>query len=259
MPARIVAVVLLCATALALTGCLGSRDVRLLGEVARASTLREVVPRAPARPEAAEPAPPPAAMVEDPVVPTVMALPTDTVEPTATLPPTATPDPFAGAGSPVQLEIPAIGVVSLVEQVGMTADGAMDVPKGWMNVGWYHVGFQPGQPGNAVMAGHLDSRSGGPAIFWDLSRLQPGDEAIVTYENGDRYTFAVQNIEVVPYDVQGEKVATIFGPSQTADLNLITCNGDWDRGKATYTQRLVVYTTLVPEKTVRAGYTATYD
>ncbi len=184
---------------------------------------------------------------------------TRTPFPTATRPPTATPDPLESAGRPVQIQIPAIGVVALVEEVGLTGDGAMDIPAGWMNVAWFHEGFKPGQAGNAVVAGHLDSRSGGPAVFWNLNQLQPGDEVTVTYDGGDRYTFAVQDMEVLPYDVQGDAVTSIFGPSQTADLNLITCNGDWDRGKATYTQRLVVYTTLMPEKTVRADLTDTYD
>lgn len=199
-----------------------------------------------------------------PAVPTVEPWtatpePTWTPFPTATLPPTATPDPLVNAGPPAQIEIPAIGVTALVEQVGLTRDGAMDTPKGWMNAAWFSHGFRPGEAGNAVIAGHLDSRSGGPAVFWSLNRLQPGDEVIVTYQNGDRYTFAVQDVESVPYDIEGEAVAAIFGPSQTSDLNLITCNGQWDRGKATYTQRLVVYTTLVPEKTVRAGLTGSYD
>jgi sortase (surface protein transpeptidase) len=191
------------------------------------------------------------------VVPTME--PTWTPFPTATLPPTPTPDPLVNAGQPVQIEIPAIGVTALVEQVGLTRDGAMDTPKGWMNAAWFSQGFRPGEAGNSVIAGHLDSRSGGPAVFWGLSRLQPGDEVTVTYENGDRYTFGVQDIETVPYDIEGEAVAAIFGPSQTSDLNLITCNGQWDRGKATYTQRLVVYTSLIPEKTVRGGFTGSYD
>lgn len=191
--------------------------------------------------------------------PTPTLEPTWTPFPTVTPPPTPTPDPLVNAGPPVQIEIPAIGVVALVEQVGLTRDGAMDTPKGWMNAAWFSPGFRPGEAGNSVIAGHLDSRTGGPAVFWSLSRLQPGDEVMVTYQNGDRYTFAVQDAETVPYDIEGEAVAAIFGPSQTSDLNLITCNGVWDRGKATYTQRLVVYTSLIPEKTVRAGLTGSYD
>jgi sortase (surface protein transpeptidase) len=194
-----------------------------------------------------------------PVPPTATREPTWTPVPTATPPPTATPDALADAGNPAQIEIPSIGVVALVEQVGLTSDGAMDTPRGWMNAAWFEPGFRPGEAGNAVIAGHLDSRSGGPAVFWSLNRLQPGDEVKVSYENGDSYTFAVQDLEAVPYNIEGEAVKAIFGPSQTSDLNLITCNGPWDVGKATYTERLVVYTTLMPEKTVHGGFQGSFD
>lgn len=269
---------------MALAGCSTGGEVRLMGHVASANaastvgdalqadrgsestvaTAPEVAapPGAPAAQElqaAAPGQPQPAATVESTVAVLPLAEATRTPFPTATRPPTATPDPLVSAGRLVQIQIPAIGVVALVEHVGLTADGAMDTPDGWMNVAWFQDGFKPGQAGNAVVAGHLDSRSGGPAVFWNLNQLQPGDEVTVSYENGDRYTFAVQDMEVLPYDVQGDAVTSIFGPSQTSDLNLITCNGDWDRGKATYTQRLVVYTTLLPEKTVRAGHSDAYD
>jgi hypothetical protein len=104
-----------------------------------------------------------------------------------------------------------------------------------------------------VIAGHLDSNTGGPAVFWDLDKLLPGDEVSVTYENGDRYTFAVQGSSTYPYDADGPLVAAIFGTSLTPDLNLITCDGAWQHGQATYSHRLVVFTTLQPEKTVRVG------
>ena len=80
---------------------------------------------------------------------------------TAAPPPTSTPDPFQEAGDPVRLEIPAIQVDAFIELVGLTPQDAMDVPKGWMNAGWYHKGFRPGEAGNAVIAGHLDSSTGG--------------------------------------------------------------------------------------------------
>jgi sortase (surface protein transpeptidase) len=187
--------------------------------------------------------------------PTVAPMPTETPLPTPTDPPTSTPDPFVASGLPARLEIPAIGVDAVVESVGLTADRAMGVPKGWMNVGWYNQGFRPGENGNAVVAGHLDTNTGGPAVFWSLDKLQPGDELTVSYENGDRYTFVVESLETYAHDTEGPIIDRIFGESLTADLNLVTCDGAWDHGKATYTHRLVVFTTLLPEKTVRAGGT----
>lgn len=154
------------------------------------------------------------------------------------------------AGGPARLEIPAIGVDAYIEHVGLTADQAMDVPSEWGHVGWFDEGFRPGEPGNAVMAGHLDSAAGGPAVFWDLDKVAVGDQVIVTYENGDRYTFVVEDWRLYDHDAQGSIIDSIFGRSQTADLNLVTCDGAWDHGAATYTKRFVLFTTLVPELTV---------
>jgi len=185
----------------------------------------------------------------------VVAEPLPTSEPpfVPTVPPTPTTDPFLALGPPLQLEIPAIGVSSSVELVGLTNDGAMDVPKAWMNVGWYRDGYRPGEPGNAVLAGHLDTSSGGPAVFWSLDRLQPGDEVIVSYGNGDRYVFVVEGQELYRHDAQGPIIDRIFGESLTPDLNLVTCDGAWDHGRATYSHRLVVFATLAPDRTARAN------
>jgi sortase (surface protein transpeptidase) len=128
-----------------------------------------------------------------------------------------------------------------------------------MNTGWFMHGFRPGETGNAVIAGHLDTNTGGPAVFWDLNRLRPGDEVTITYYNGDRYTFEVQGSELYDADAQGPTIERIFGASQTSDLNLVTCDGAWDHGMATYTKRLVVFTTLAPEKTVLVGNAGAYD
>lgn len=160
---------------------------------------------------------------------------------------------LANAGGPVSIDIPAIGVSAPIENVGQTDEGAMDAPQGWMNVGWYDKGYQPGEAGNAVIAGHLDNNAGGPAVFWDLDQLTIGDEVTVTYANGDRYTFIVEDWKVYDHNADGPTIDSIFGMSQTADLNLVTCDGVWDHGAATYAKRLVVFTTLEPEKTVLAG------
>lgn len=176
-------------------------------------------------------------------------LPSPTTIPTTipTIPPTSTPEPLADAGPPVRVAIPAIGVDAEVEYVGLTPDRAMDVPKGWMNVGWYRNGFLPGELGNSVIAGHLDSSTGGPAVFWDLNKLVPGDEIVVTFENGSQRRFSVEADKVYDHDAEGPIIDSIFGKSLTADLNLVTCDGAWDHGAATYTKRLVVFATLISE------------
>ena len=67
----------------------------------------------------------------------------------------AIPNPEqATSGFPVRLRIPSINVDAPVEYVGLTPDGAMDVPKERANVAWFNLGPRPGENGSAVVAGH---------------------------------------------------------------------------------------------------------
>jgi len=155
---------------------------------------------------------------------------------------TPTPDRFEAAGLPVRLEIPAIGVNATIEQVGTLPNGAIDVPKIPDNVAWYVESALPGQAGkSSVISGHLDSPYG-PAVFYKLRMLVPGDELAVTFENRERHVFVVEGKERYFYeDVPLDKVSS---STPRRMLNLITCDGAWDRGQANYQQRLVVYTRL---------------
>jgi Sortase domain len=75
---------------------------------------------------------------------------------------------------PVRLWIPAIAVSTPLVQLGRLPDGSLQVPKDWDTAGWYDGGPRPGQPGPAVILGHVDSKSG-PAVFYQLQTLRPGD------------------------------------------------------------------------------------
>ncbi|MHB8621568.1 MAG: class F sortase [Chloroflexota bacterium] len=143
---------------------------------------------------------------------------------------------------PVRLVIPAINVDAAVQPVGNTSDGAMDVPKRWGDVGWYGLGFRPGEDGSAVMAGHLDSTTG-RAVFWNLNRLKVGDSVDVRNSDGSRLSFAVASKELYAFD--NAPLRKIFGPADVPELNLITCSGAFDRASRNYDKRLVVYTQQV--------------
>ncbi len=159
--------------------------------------------------------------------------------------PTATPDQFQAAGLPARLEIPAIGVDAIVEHVGRLPSGQMDVPHVPSHVAWFNESALPGQKSakSSVLTGHLDSPAG-PAVFFSLRKLVIGDELVITYTNGDRYTFVVTEKERYRYDQMPSQ--KIFGDGEAVGrrLNLITCDGAWDRGQANYSQRLVVYTRM---------------
>lgn len=182
--------------------------------------------------------------------PTATAAPVQQATATPTQPPTPDPTPHPAAGVPTQrqvetplsIRIPAIAVETTVEWVGLDAEGNMDVPSGYDTTAWFQHGARPGMIGNAVIAGHLDSRAG-PAVFFELDKLQPGDEIEVTTSDGERLTFRVDRI--ASFDAESAPRYEIFGPSTQPRLNLITCNGVFDPAAGAYNERLVVYSSLV--------------
>jgi len=140
-------------------------------------------------------------------------------------------------GAPVRLRISAIGVNAAIEPLGLLADGTLQPPSAWQAAGWYAGGVTPGDVGPAVIAGHVDSISG-PAVFYRLRRLRPGDLAVVRSRDGRQLTFVVDSLAVYP------KVAfpsaAVYGPTPLATLRLITCTGDFDWHAHTYLDNLVV-------------------
>jgi len=142
---------------------------------------------------------------------------------------------------PHRIEIPAIGVDATIEHVGLLPSGQMDEPSEMDDVAWYEGGYMPGEQGSSVLAGHVDSRTG-PAIFFDLHKLEQGDEIIVTDEDGVEKVFVVQKSEA--YDRNDAPLQQIFGYSYRSQLNLITCTGEFNTEAGTHDERLVVYTVL---------------
>lgn len=144
----------------------------------------------------------------------------------------------APAALPQSLAIPKLGVTAVVEQVGLDKDKNMDVPKDDMNVGWYQYGVKPGEKGNAVIAGHFDTREGTPAVFYQLEKLLPGDEIVVTDTNGGIYTFVIEEINT--YKTNKFPIQKVFGKADQPYLQLITCEGVFDKAIKQYNERLVV-------------------
>lgn len=143
---------------------------------------------------------------------------------------------------PQNLIIPKINVNAVIEQVGEDLEGKMDVPKEAQNVGWYEFGYKPGEKGSAVLAGHLDTVTGAPAVFYNLGQLQIGDEVIVTDKSGKNMLFTVTKVQSYPFDQV--PLQDIFTNNDKPRLNLITCTGTWNVGARNYSNRLVIYTEL---------------
>lgn len=143
--------------------------------------------------------------------------------------------------TPSTIEIPALDINTTIEKVGRLKNGQMGVPEGMDTVGWFEDGAKPGSPGNAVMAGHVDSKTG-PAVFYKLEDLEKGDEVIVKDKDGKTLKFEVTGKE--KYDRKTAPVDKIFDYSYGSKLNLITCTGNFNRDEGTHEERLVIYTEL---------------
>lgn len=137
---------------------------------------------------------------------------------------------------PRYLTINSLEISAPIEKVELTAQGDMATPSDERTLGWY--GAVPGQPGNAVLAGHTGYPDQ-PSIFRRFEQLKVGNTLEVGDDKGVRATFEI--IQTATYTPDEAPRHTIFGPSTTERLVLITCKGAWQPANKTYSHRLVIY------------------
>lgn len=148
--------------------------------------------------------------------------------------------PISSVGKPSRLKIPKINLDSVVEYVGLTSDGAMDVPKNREDVAWFAPGPRPGEDGTAVIAGHYGQKNKKGAAFDNLYKLRKGDKIYIEDDKGMIIIFVVSGNR--RYDPKAD-ASTVFGVnSGPSHLNLVTCEGVWDETLEDYPTRLVVFT-----------------
>src|SRR5918993_259657 len=139
--------------------------------------------------------------------------------------------------APIGLAIETAGIDAGIEALRVV-DGAMQDPSGPWVVAWYENLGALGTIGNIVMAGHIDYWNVGPAVFYNLSTLEPGDEIVVTGDDGKTYPFAVEWVR--QYDSASIPLDEVAGPTTEQSLTLITCGGAFDYTNGLYLQRTVV-------------------
>ncbi|HEU4396550.1 MAG TPA: class F sortase [Actinomycetota bacterium] len=139
---------------------------------------------------------------------------------------------------PARIEIPKIHVASSLDRLGQAPDGTVEVPGRWEVAGWYALGPRPGDPGSAVILGHVDSKRG-PAVFFRLRELRRGDEIKVTRADGSTVRFAVERTE--QYDKQRFPTDDVYYPTLTSGLRLVTCGGQFDDATGHYRSNIIVF------------------
>ncbi|GAA2618303.1 hypothetical protein GCM10010399_56700 [Dactylosporangium fulvum] len=141
---------------------------------------------------------------------------------------------------PSRLRIPSLRVDTALESLNMDAAGVLASPKAYGEAGWFAQGTVPGDPGPAVFAGHVDSKTG-PAVFYKLHQLKAGDKVEVR-RGGTWLTFSVTASE--HYAKAKFPSSRVYGPTPVPELRLITCGGEFDAGRHSYRDNIVVYAVL---------------
>jgi hypothetical protein len=142
---------------------------------------------------------------------------------------------------PVTVRIPAIGVDAHIIALGMGYGDIVRVPplSTPMLTSWFDGGVTPGQNGPAVLFGHVDSAVTGPAVFYRLGNLRPGDVVYVTRADGTTAVFGVDAVDLYPEYAFPDRA--IYGSTASPVLRLVTCGGDFDTKTHLYLDRTVAW------------------
>ena len=174
---------------------------------------------------------------------------------------TAGRGPSLARSLPVSVRIPAIGVDSHLLRLGLNRDGTIKVPSIQTSAdkaAWYKYSATPGQVGASVIEGHVDSTQG-PAVFFRLGALHPGNTIEVTLADGVTAVFRVTGVR--EYAKSRFPARAIYGTTDFAALRLITCGGAFDYATGHYLSSTVVYASLAssrpgPARTARTARTS---
>jgi LPXTG-site transpeptidase (sortase) family protein len=137
-----------------------------------------------------------------------------------------------------RLVIPSINLdtavvpAALVEHAGVAT---WDVPK--FVAGHAEGSAGAGEPGNAVVIGHVTSLTLGH-VFDGLDKVSSGD-AVQVFSSEQQFTYRVTEVR----DVARADVG-VLEPTSSPSLTLITCTGAWLPWLHDYAQRLIIQATL---------------
>jgi hypothetical protein len=164
--------------------------------------------------------------------------------------------PWLRHSSPVSIDIPAIGVHSALLRLGRGPGGTIQVPpvfKRPSEAAWYKYSVTPGQIGTSVIEGHVDNYAG-PAVFFRLGALRPGERVDVTLTDGITAVFRVTGVR--QYRKSRFPAKTIYHATGYAALRLITCGGAFNYATRQYLSSTVVFASLTSSRPAGHGLAA---
>jgi hypothetical protein len=154
------------------------------------------------------------------------------------------------------LEIPAIGVQAPLVPTG--AEGApgaasLTIPGNIHKVGWWdgtvldgdrvvhEKAPSPGQPGVAVIAGHIDSAVAGPGALYDLRDLDKGDTIKIVDSLGRTSTWTVSGPPETA--LKSSLPSALWVSNGPPKLAIVTCGGPFDAATGHYLDNVIVWAT----------------
>lgn len=167
---------------------------------------------------------------------------------------------FVEVAEPTAIRIPKIGASSELDELGLNADGSLQVPPVTdpLTAGYY-AGAKPdesgdevlpGELGAAVVAAHVDGvingKKGQPGLFFRLHQLEPGDEIFIDQADGGQLRFLVDRVETHSKDRFPSDA--VYGPTERPELRLVTCGGSFSRTSGHYLSNVIAFATLAPEQ-----------
>jgi hypothetical protein len=141
---------------------------------------------------------------------------------------------------PVGISAPSLGIedADLVE-VGLDDNRAVEIPEDVQEIGWYNRGPRPGEDGNAFMTSHVDSRTQGQGVLFELRRSEPGDPIVVTHDDGSTSDWVVVARE--RYTKGQYPLDQVFRFDGPPGLVIDTCGGRFNPSTGSYEEIVAVY------------------
>lgn len=144
------------------------------------------------------------------------------------------------ADLPRMLRIDSIKVDARVVRLGVKSNNQLKAPANIFDAGWYEGSAKPGEAGAVVIDGHVRGPTQ-PGVFSRLKELQPGQTIQIEKGNGSVVNYKV--IKTQQYDSDKVDMAAAITPVEAGKngLNIITCEGRYDKKTNQYQKRLVVF------------------
>ena len=145
---------------------------------------------------------------------------------------------------PRRIIMPTLDVNSFVQQVGVTPENSIAAPGNIHVAGWFTKSALPGQTGVSIIDGHV-SGTHEDGIFRQLAYLSNGSRFEIEFGDRSKKTFEVVDVQTLAVS-ESMRLIMQDDPAIDAQLNLVTCGGEFDQKTQSYADRLVVISRLVP-------------